>query len=157
MTAPLALSLITSILRNCALTIVFSFHSALLFRMNSKNCQSSCGDINCSVVQPLLLTMLTFPCSKSTYTFFLRYAASTIIFSACSASISIFNQWIWPSSHGVITFSVSQPFLLTSLTSRYHQISYNLIQIAIYKSHPLSNICHQASTKQCPSHSHSHG
>ena len=61
-------------------------------------------------------------------------------FSAFSAIFSFFNQWNWPSTEQVITFSVSQPFLLTTLTSRNHQISYNLLHMAIYKSHPLSNI-----------------
>ena len=82
MMAPSALSLTTNLLRNVAFTIVLSFHSALLFRMNGKNHQSTHGVITFSVAQPLLLTMLTFPCTMSTYTFFLQYAASTIILSA---------------------------------------------------------------------------
>ena len=147
MMVPLALSLTTNLLQNAAITIVFSFHSALLFRMNGKECQSTHGDINCWVVPPILLMMLIFPCTTSAYSFFLWYAASTIIFSTYSASFSIFNQWNWQPTHGAITFSVSQPFLLTTLTSRNHQISYNLLHMAIYKSHSLSSTCLQASTK----------
>ena len=82
MMAPSALSLITNLLRNAAFTIVFSFHSALLLRLNGENHQSTHGVFSFSVAQPLLLTMLTFPCTTSTYTLFLRYAASTIILSA---------------------------------------------------------------------------
>ena len=43
-------------------------------------------------------------------------------------------------------FSVAQPLLLTTLTSSNHQISCNLLHMAIYKSCLLSNTCHQAST-----------
>ena len=52
MMAPSALSLTTNLLRNAAFTIVFSFHSALLFRMNGENCQSTHGVITFSVAQP---------------------------------------------------------------------------------------------------------
>ena len=61
MMAPSALSLTTSPLHNASFTIVFSFHSDLLLRINGKNCQLTHGDINCSVAQPLLSLILTFP------------------------------------------------------------------------------------------------